>query len=144
METLKKKVNEVENYVRQYLPHLLEIKKGCILYYLDNEYEVIHTDNEYIKIINTSNANIFLFRLCFVKNHFEVIGHRVTMTHIFQWVCEKHKDSNISFSMECNRWIMSRKSDKETDSVDIPVNIDENIISQPWIFVDFIHSLIQK
>lgn len=135
METLKKKVNEVENCVRKDLPHLLEIKKGCILYYLDNEY---------IKIINTSNANIFLFRLCFVKNHFEVIGLPVTMTHIFQWVCEKHKDSDISFIMECNRWIMSRKSGEEADSVDIPVNIDENIINQPRYFVDFIHSLIQK
>ncbi|GET46919.1 hypothetical protein [Capnocytophaga felis] len=144
METLKKKVNEVENCVRKDLPHLLEIEKGCVLHCFGNDYEIIYVDDEYVKLMKISNADVFLFRLCFVRNHFEVIGLPVTMTHIFQWVCEKHKDSDISFIMECNRWIMSRKSGEEADSVDIPVNIDENIINQPRYFVDFIHSLIQK
>ena len=101
-ENLKNKImKELENKIREALPRLQELTKGCIFTDRNNviKYEVLGFSSDgkltatyFNKFKISWNYNVDKFRV-----KFEVIGHPIKLNDVLEWLC---KTKNHSCNMQ--------------------------------------------
>ena len=90
-------LEKLEKEIRSKLPHLMELKEGCLLKTDGDLLKIIGVkkDGSY-RLVQLSNLSFESFYESEILSHFQVIGQEIKLNHVLEWhLLKKEEDFKV-------------------------------------------------